>query len=69
MQALELSQRNHELDMVDLKHSLLMLETKHARALAIVEEQVGYLVAQAPHTLLDNCCGSTMFRVSTNRSV
>jgi len=38
-QALELSQRNHELDMVDLKHSLLMLETKHARALAIVEEQ------------------------------
>ena len=69
IQALELSERNHELDMVDLKHSLLALETKHARALAIVEEQVAYLVAQAPHTLLHNCCSSKMFRLSTNRSV
>lgn len=68
MQALELSQRNHELEMVDLKHSLLALETKHAGALSNVEEQVVYLVAQAPHTLLHNCCSSKMFRLSTNHS-
>ena len=69
MQALELSQRNHELETNELKHSLQVLETKHTRALAIVEEPVGHVVAQVPHTLLHNCCGSAMFRLSTNRSV
>ena len=68
MQAVELSERNHELEINELKHSLLVLETKHTRALSIVEEQVGHVVAQVPHTLLHNCCSSTMFRLSTNHS-